>query len=64
MGYIKNEDIRGYRFEDGTILCPECMAPEDLKDVTEDEILTDKDVNTEEGAYFCDRCKKQLECDR
>lgn len=86
MGYIKNEEIRGYQsgrsprprrglrfsvlrswflpLEDGTIVCPKCMAPEDLKDVTEDEILTDKEVDDIEGTYYCDRCKKPLECDR
>lgn len=60
MGIIKYEDIRGYRTDSG-IVCCECVGDERLKDITEDEVVTENEV---EGGFddlwFCDDCKKRL----
>ena len=59
MGFIKGDDIMGFSFEGGEVVCCDCADDEDTADLTEKEILTDKD--TEKGdLYFCDRCKKKL----
>ncbi len=60
MGFIKGDDVRGYR-HGGESLCTECAeGHEFLKNLKEDSIITVQDV---EGGdlYFCDRCKKQIE---
>ena len=56
----KADEIRGYRWKDGTIVCTKCVTDEERKDLKEDEILTDHDVDDEDEMYFCDRCKKGL----
>jgi hypothetical protein len=58
MGYIKGEDIRGYYFNN-TVVCNNCVTPEDLNELQEDQIITETEM-TEDDYYFCDRCKKQL----
>ena len=59
MGFIKGDEIRGYRFDQGQIVCRECARGEDLKDVVEEDVLTDHEVDGDD-LWFCDRCKKQL----
>jgi len=59
MGIIKKEEIRGYRFEN-EIVCPDCATDAELKDLNEDEIITDNEIENGDEMYFCDRCKKEL----
>ena len=59
MSTVNREDIRGYQLEGGDMVCTECATDEDTKDVTQDEILVDSQVDGD-TLYFCDRCKKQL----
>ena len=58
MGFIRREDIRGYRF-DSDYVCVDCASDKELSELLEKEILTENNVS-EEDYYFCDRCSKQL----
>ena len=64
MGRVKTEDILGYDINDEhnsfEIVCAECATDEDLKDVTEDQIILEGSFDREEERLFCDRCKKEL----
>jgi hypothetical protein len=55
---IKKEDIIGYWF-DREIVCTDCINDNELEDITQDEIITEEDCNTDE-MIFCDRCKKLI----
>lgn len=60
MGYIEVEEIRGYLL-DQQVVCSECMRSNDsTDDVERQDIITDYDVDNDEGFYFCDRCNKRL----
>ena len=60
MGMIKEEEIIGYRFENGEIVCNECVTKEEIDNASEDEILIENDREGGTIRYFCDRCKKEL----
>jgi hypothetical protein len=55
---IKKVDIVGYWFE-REIVCTDCVNDSELKDITQDEIITEKDSN-EDVIIFCDRCDKKI----
>ena len=59
MGYIADEDIRGYRVG-GRIVCTDCLPGEQADALTEQEIITVTEVEDPEGTYYCDECKKVL----
>lgn len=59
MGFIEISQVAGYRFEN-ELVCPDCATEEDLKELTEDKVLTNSHLETDDF-YFCDRCKKQIE---
>ena len=59
MGFVKNEEIRGYQF-DNEVVCSDCATKQDLEELKEDEILTEDDIEKSDGTYFCDRCKKEI----
>ena len=42
MGYIKGEDVRGYRFEE-ELVCGDCATRQEMKALKEEEILTNSD---------------------
>jgi hypothetical protein len=58
MTRIKKNEILGYQLDTETI-CHECATPEELKDLTRDELLTAKKIGGD--LIFCDRCKKRIE---
>lgn len=58
MSHIKGEEVRGYQFKD-ELVCLDCVEKDELKEITEDEILTESEMD-EDDYYFCDRCKEQL----
>ncbi len=57
MGIVK--DIVGYRIAN-EIVCLECMESEDYEELTQDQAITQDELNQTDDTYFCDRCKKQL----
>ena len=59
MGILKVDEIRGYSFKAGGIVCSECATQEEANTAKEDEILTEKDIEGDD-IYFCDRCKERL----
>ena len=59
MGIIKEDEIRGYTFDTG-IVCTECVTEEDLKELKQNEVLTDNDIENNGNKYFCDRCDEKL----
>ena len=58
MGIINSDDIRGYWFE-RKLVCRNCVREKELNDLTEEEIITEYEVEGDD-LYFCDRCSKQL----
>jgi len=59
MEIIKNKKIRGYIL-DQDIVCVKCVTQEELKEVTEDQIITDDEVEKSDEMFFCNRCNKEL----
>jgi len=60
MGMIDNEEIRGYRVGE-EISCEKCMKPEEIRALKEADLILQKELESEENLYFCDRCKKIIE---
>jgi len=60
MGMIKWDEIRGIWISSGQLVCFGCATGEEEDEATEDEFLTDVDLNGED-LYFCDRCKEKIE---
>jgi hypothetical protein len=63
MGVIKNEEIRGYHFYDARfdeIVCLDCVTQEDLEDLKQDDILSEK-LLEKRCRYFCDRCGRVIQ---
>lgn len=56
MGVVKVTEIVGYFDEEGRVMCPQSFEVGDWeKDLSEDQIITQADVdNDEETRYFCD----------
>ena len=59
MSIIDNEDIRSYRIGE-EIVCPKCITDKEEEEITEENIIREADIDTEEKTFFCDRCKKRL----
>ena len=57
MAFVKLDEIRGYRF-DLEIVCLECSTDDDLKELTQTEIITNSEIEQAEGLFFCDRCSE------
>jgi hypothetical protein len=60
MGYYKLDEIAAIRDDQGKMSCMECATKEELAELTEDQIVTDKEVEDEENFFFCDDCKKRI----
>jgi len=58
MPIVKNDDIIGYRTDDG-IFCRNCMDKEDLKEITRDEVILESNRDPD-STYFCDECGKPI----
>ena len=59
IGYIKAEEVRGYRFED-EMVCRDCATRQELKTLKVEEVITDSQIN-DDDYYFCDRCEELLQ---
>lgn len=59
MSVIDNEDVGGY-YVGQEVVCPECITDPEETEITEENIIREADIDTEEKGYFCDRCKKGL----
>ncbi len=59
MGTYKSEDVLGACVENETI-CMDCIEESDWDEVTEDMLITRRDIEKGEKLYFCDRCKKPI----
>lgn len=60
MGIIKKEDIVGYHFESGEVICTECIEAEELENLKQSQIITADQVKEEDAHYFCDRCEEEI----
>jgi len=60
MGYYFIEEIAGIRGSDGSITCMKCASPGELSSLSEDGIVTCKEVEDSEKFYFCDSCKERI----
>lgn len=58
MGVIKFEEVVGF-FVGRECVCCDCLHPDEGGDVTQEEVITQSQVEAEDY-YFCDRCQKQL----
>ena len=58
MAFFKDEEIVGYSFTDGEVVCRDCVTNENDLEANQDEILTERDMEkwAEKGQCFCDRC--------
>lgn len=60
MGYIKNEDVAGYRVGEA-IVCNDCVTEEESTACKQDELICKDECEQDaEGEFFCDRCQKPL----
>lgn len=59
---IDMSEIAAYQFE-GEMVHAECATPEEVSEVTLDEILTNRNleqIEDNDKACFCDRCKERI----
>jgi len=55
---LEKKDIIGYQLNE-EIVCSECINDDELRDINQDDIITEDDVD--DGVmFFCDRCKKLM----
>jgi hypothetical protein len=59
MGRIQNEDIVAYEIG-SEVICAECVGAENLENLTEDQVITENEIDESSEIIFCDRCKKQV----
>jgi len=65
MGVVENEEIVGYLIEAPDhqreiLVCLICIDKRKLKNITEEDIVREHNIDRNEEKYFCDRCKKKL----
>lgn len=60
MGMVKNEDIKGYRVGED-VVCPDCMKPEEIRAIKQNELILLRELEDQENIYWCDRCGKLIE---
>jgi hypothetical protein len=60
MGRIKKEDIAAYQLDQELVCNERLTADEAGKELTEDQIITQADLEKEDDLAFCDRCKKEV----
>jgi len=53
------DDIRGLEI-DGGLFCADCLEPKDWQDLSENQVVTEKQADDGGALWFCDRCGKQL----
>jgi hypothetical protein len=59
MGRIGKQDVKAYEFQ-GEVVCADCATDDDLKELEEDELITEDHIENSDDLLFCDRCKKQI----
>ena len=59
MGVVRAEDIIGY-FVGQECVCCDCASKKEEEIVSQNEIITLDDVESDDELYFCDRCQKQI----
>lgn len=59
MGVIRTEDIVGF-FVGEECVCCDCIQPNEEAEVTQEEVITQRDVEDEDSYYFCDRHKGRI----
>ena len=67
MGIIDLAELAGARTfsspdnTNNTIVCAECLTEKELAGLTDDQIITNTEIeNADTKAYFCDRCKERM----
>jgi len=56
---IKKEEIVAYEIN-GETVCPDCIDNDDLENITQDEIITENEVNDDAMAYFEEKYKENM----
>lgn len=59
MGVVNSEDVRGYLFENGELVCAECYHTGTDDRGSRPKILTADDME-DEKVYICDQCEKEI----
>jgi len=57
MGIVRYEDVLGYCFDRGQVICEECATDEQKNKAQESDFIIEI---PDDEIYFCDRCKKRL----
>ena len=61
MSVYRDEEILALReTETRRIICRQCSTQQQWNDMTEEDIITQEDVDKKEFVYFCDECRKKL----
>ena len=58
MGIFKENEIRGYYFED-EVVCTNCADTVDINRLKGDEIIIEDDIQKGDFHFFCDRCEEK-----
>jgi hypothetical protein len=53
-------NLVGIYQEDGSVKCRDCMAGEDWKDLTQEDIITSEDIEKDGEWIYCDYCEEKL----
>jgi hypothetical protein len=56
----KIDDLVGIYEADGSVKCRECMEEKDWEGLTQENIITLKDIENSEGVLYCDYCEEKL----
>ena len=61
MGIYQDAEIVALRVgETRQVTCRECATSQQWSDMTEEDIITRKNLEKKDFIYFCDTCKKKL----
>ncbi len=56
----KIDDLVGIYEADGSVKCRECMKEKDWEDLTQENIITLKDIENSDKVFYCDYCEEKL----
>ena len=63
MGIVKMDEVKGIRVPGGAgeeIICNSCIKDEEWEGIKEEEIISERETESDDLIYFCDRCKGRL----
>lgn len=60
MEASKIDDLVGIYKEDRSVKCRECMEDEDWRELKEENIITEDDIEKNNELIYCDYCERRL----